>query len=85
VKATASFFRNPRAGDLHLLPTADDAIDKGVRPIEWPRDWDGELRPTGTRPDIGADESPLSARRDEDGDVARVFEPAAEPRAARVP
>jgi hypothetical protein len=50
------------AGDLHLRPTADDAIDKGVRPIDWPRDWDGEARPHGTRPDIGADEWAMSTR-----------------------
>jgi hypothetical protein len=46
------------AGNLHLAGTATVAIDKGA-PLDLdlcPDDLDGDLRPFGTAPDIGADE-----------------------------
>jgi hypothetical protein len=49
-------FRNPRAGDLRLTSTATEAIDRGVQVADSPYDWDGDKRPIGSRPDIGADE-----------------------------
>jgi hypothetical protein len=63
-KATPAMFRNPQSGDLRLLPTALAAIDTGVLPAEWPLDWDGDTRPAGRRPDIGADEyAPAAPKR----------------------
>jgi hypothetical protein len=56
VKATLGMFRNPSSGDLRLMATAEEAIDEGVVIAEWPYDWDGDTRPLGGRPDIGADE-----------------------------
>ena len=56
VRATLAMFRDPRAGDLRLLSTAEQAIDRGVPLPGWVVDWDGEKRPSGTRADIGADE-----------------------------
>jgi hypothetical protein len=48
-------FRNPATGDLHLVPNAF-AINHGD-PKNHPRvDIDGQRRPTGRRPDAGADE-----------------------------
>jgi hypothetical protein len=54
------FFVNPAAGDLHLKPTAAEAIDRGAALPEVTVDWDGERR-TG-KPDIGADEITPAAR-----------------------
>ena len=56
VRATLSMFRDPRSGDLRLLSGADQAIDRGVPLPGWTFDWDGDRRPLGARPDIGADE-----------------------------
>lgn len=42
-------------GDPHLLPTAARAIDRGAAGA-CPDDGDGQPRPLGTAPDIGADE-----------------------------
>src|SRR5262249_18324849 len=51
-----SWFVNAAAGDLHLLATATSAIDKGVTTPSVPKDYDGETRPSGLFPDVGADE-----------------------------
>jgi hypothetical protein len=48
-------------GDLHLLPAAFDAIDKAVPLAEVSDDIDGDQRPIGSGPDIGADEYGLAA------------------------
>ena len=54
--ARPNLFRNAAAGDLHLVAGARLAIDRG-RPLSgFLFDWDGERRPFGDRPDIGADE-----------------------------
>ena len=42
-------------GDFHLRP-ASPAIDAGTCTGAPPTDFDGDLRPTGTTCDIGADE-----------------------------
>jgi hypothetical protein len=55
-RATPGLFRNPRGGDFRLLPTAEEAIDRGVPVSGCPFDWDGDPRPAGPRPDVGADE-----------------------------
>jgi hypothetical protein len=56
--APLSFFTNPAAGDLHLLASASAAIDQGVAlPTGLgDNDIDGDPRPQGLAPDIGADE-----------------------------
>jgi hypothetical protein len=61
--ATLAMFQNPRVGDLRLTPTAQQAIDRGVLGSPRPFDWDGEVRPAGSRPDIGADEHAAAAKR----------------------
>ena len=55
--ATDSMFVNAPAGDLHLNASATVAIDRGVPVPNAGQDWDGEARPRGVGPDIGADES----------------------------
>jgi hypothetical protein len=54
--ATRRLFRSPETGDLHLLPTAREAIDAGVALDDFPTDWDGEHRPSNGQRDVGADE-----------------------------
>lgn len=56
--ALDGLFRDPAAGDLHLLPGASAAIDQGVAAgaVDAPEDCDRERRPSGSAPDIGADE-----------------------------
>jgi hypothetical protein len=54
--APLSLFVDGANGDLHLLGTATAAIDQGLTLAEVTDDVDGEARPSGTAPDIGADE-----------------------------
>lgn len=54
--AGPGLFVNAAAGDLHLQPTANGAIDGGADIPEVPYDWDGEARPSGAGWDVGADE-----------------------------
>jgi len=49
-------FVNPAAGDLRLLASATNAIDKAPSLLTVTNDFDGERRPRGAVPDIGADE-----------------------------
>ena len=55
---TARFdmFRNAGVADLHLLPDASAALDKGMTLPDAATDWDGDARPSGVAPDLGADE-----------------------------
>ncbi len=53
--ATAGLFVSAVNGDLHLTPTATLAIDKGAI-VSVNDDIDGDSRPQGAGPDIGADE-----------------------------
>ena len=55
-QATADFFVNAAAADLHLSPTATLAIDRGANVSAVTADWDGDPRPAGAAPDLGADE-----------------------------
>jgi hypothetical protein len=61
--ADPSMFVEAATGDLHLLPTATRAVDRGVELNEVPVDWDGEARPSGAGWDIGADEVWSEPRR----------------------
>lgn len=56
--ASTNFFVNPSAGDLYLLPTATNAINKAAPLNTVTNDFDGEPRPAApaSAPDIGADE-----------------------------
>jgi hypothetical protein len=54
--ASLAMFVNPAAADLHLLQSATAAIDQGTVSIGFWTDWDGETRPSGAAPDLGADE-----------------------------
>jgi hypothetical protein len=56
VTAVAGMFVSPASADLHLLATATNAIDKGVPILTVTNDFDGDRRPRGAGPDIGADE-----------------------------
>jgi hypothetical protein len=55
-QATAGMFADLAAGDLHLREAAADAVDRGVIVQGVTVDWDGQARPRGPAPDIGADE-----------------------------
>ena len=56
-QATAAMFVDAGSGDLHLIGSATNAIDRGVDfGTLVPTDWDGQQRYQGDRPDIGADE-----------------------------
>lgn len=59
--ATAEMFANPSAGDLHLLVSATNAIDKAPVLASVTNDFDGDLRPKGAASDIGADEFTTNA------------------------
>lgn len=54
--AQPGWFVNPTAGDLHLLAAADAAIDQASALTTITDDFDGQPRPQGNAPDIGADE-----------------------------
>jgi hypothetical protein len=54
--ASAAMFVESGAGNLHLVPTAVGAIDHGIAIDGAPTDWDGQPRPYGPYPDVGADE-----------------------------
>jgi hypothetical protein len=54
--AQAGWFANAAAGDLHLVPAALPAIDQATSSSEVQDDMDGQARPAGAAPDIGADE-----------------------------
>jgi len=61
VTATPAMFVNPAAGDLHLLASATNAIDRAAALNTITNDFDGDRRPRGANPDIGADEFPTNA------------------------
>lgn len=50
------WFVDALAGDLHLTGLATAAIDAATALADVPEDIDGEFRPVGTLPDMGADE-----------------------------
>jgi len=58
--ATAAYFVNPAAGDLHLLPAATSAIDAAAAVSGVGNDWDGQSRGSGVV-DYGADELSTSS------------------------
>ena len=59
--AVPGMFVNPGAGDLHLVPSATNAIDKAASLSTVTNDFDGERRPRGASSDIGADEFTTNA------------------------
>jgi len=54
--AQGAFFVDPNAGDLHLKRTAPYVIDWAAPHPDAADDFDGDPRPRGTAPDLGADE-----------------------------
>jgi len=52
----SDWFVDPLNGDLHLTELATGAIDAAVLLPEVPVDIDGDARPSGDYPDVGADE-----------------------------
>ncbi|GIK56356.1 MAG: hypothetical protein BroJett015_20190 [Chloroflexota bacterium] len=54
--AESGWFVNAAAGDLHLAATAVAAIDQALPLPQVMDDFDGDGRPIGPAPDIGADE-----------------------------
>jgi len=54
--AQPSWFVDAASGDLHLAAVATAAIDQAVSIDEVTGDYDGDLRPAGPAPDVGADE-----------------------------
>lgn len=61
LSASADMFVDAHAGNLHLAANALSAIDRGVATASVVDDWDGEARPQGSAPDVGADEYGASA------------------------
>ena len=61
VTAVPGMFVNPLIGDLHLLASATNAIDKAPTLSTVTNDFDGDRRPRGARSDIGADEFTTNA------------------------
>jgi hypothetical protein len=62
--ATPALFVDAAAGDLHLAGGASVAIDMGMPVPQVTTDWDGDARPSGRAPDLGADEFTRSMSRD---------------------
>jgi len=54
--ATIEWFNAPENSDLHLSAFAMEAIDQALPLSEVPMDIDGDVRPNGSAPDMGADE-----------------------------
>jgi hypothetical protein len=54
--AQSDWFVNAAAADLHLVASATDAIDQATSLPQVPDDFDGDTRPIGSAPDVGADE-----------------------------
>lgn len=55
--AQAGWFQGAITGNLHLAPGTTAAIDQATSLTDVTDDYDGELRPAGPAPDIGADEA----------------------------
>ena len=56
VTAQPGWFVNLALGDLHLDPTATQAIDRAAPRADLSDDFDGDLRFSGAAPEVGADE-----------------------------
>jgi len=54
--AQTSWFTNVVSGDLHLVATATAVIDQAASLADITDDFDGDARPIGSAPDVGADE-----------------------------
>jgi hypothetical protein len=56
IRARADWFVDIASADLHLRATASEAIDRAAPLAGVTDDFDGEPRPIGPAPDVGADE-----------------------------
>ena len=59
--AQSSWFVDASSADLHLVASATEAIDQAAPLPEVSDDYDGDARPHGSAPDVGADEYGPSA------------------------
>ena len=59
--APANWFVDASTGDLHLVVGAAGAIDRAAALSDVSDDYDGYVRPSGSAPDVGADEYTASA------------------------
>jgi hypothetical protein len=59
--AQTSWFVNAATGDLHLVTTATEAIDRVTTPTGVTDDIDADARPIGAQSDVGADEYGVAA------------------------
>lgn len=59
INAQPSWFLNAAAGDLHLAASATAVINQAAALADVPDDYDGDPRPIGPAPDVGADEHGL--------------------------
>jgi hypothetical protein len=55
-RAAPSWFTDGAKADLHLAGSATGAIDQAQPHADVTRDYDGDVRPAGAAPDVGADE-----------------------------
>ena len=55
--AQSSWFVDAAHVDLHLLASSTEAIDQATTLAQVPADIDGDARPQGAAPDVGADEA----------------------------
>ena len=60
-EALATWFVDASAGDLHLVSGSTDAIDQASTLADVSDDYDGDSRPLGSSPDVGADEYATSS------------------------
>jgi hypothetical protein len=58
--ATPALFADLAAGDPRLAATAATVIDQGLELADCATDFEGDSRPEGAAPDIGADEHQTS-------------------------
>jgi hypothetical protein len=61
VSAQANWFVDAGTADLHLAALATDAIDQAAALSQVTDDFDGDARPIGSAPDVGADEYRMPA------------------------
>jgi hypothetical protein len=54
--ATLALFEDAPSGNMHLTPGATLARNAGTATPQGATDWDGQARPIGIAPDVGADE-----------------------------
>ena len=62
VASALDMFENAPAGNMHLTAGATLARNAGTTVANGATDWDGQARPIGGAPDVGADEDDVTAQ-----------------------